>query len=189
MYFSNFILLQQNGTRVSVIIPKEVIPVMEYLANPLTRKNFGIKGENILFYLPTRVGMLFQFSTMCWYSDLILVIKNNNSGLDWCSKNWFSSQTFLHKPKNYIDTFPFLNSYGCCKSGQKVSRSRCDLKFPERVHATNLRKHCATIAEVSNDIVAFFYFKLLPTYKTAILMKKNIVRNFFSLKNQTIKKK
>lgn len=108
MYFSNFILLQQNGTRVSVIIPKEVIPVMEYLANPLTRKNFGIKGENILFYLPTRVGMLFQFSTMCWYIDLILVIMNNISGLEWCSKNWFSSQTFLHKPKKLYRYIPFF---------------------------------------------------------------------------------
>lgn len=53
----------------------------------------------------------------------------------------------------------------------------------ERVHATNLRKHCATIAvyyEVSYDIiVGLFYFKLLSTYKTAPLMKKTIVRNYF----------
>lgn len=40
------ILLLQNGTRVPVIIPKEVIPAMEYLANPVTRLNSGIKEEN-----------------------------------------------------------------------------------------------------------------------------------------------
>lgn len=40
---------------VSVIIPKEVIPAMEYLANPLTRKNFGIKGE-IIFFLFANSG-------------------------------------------------------------------------------------------------------------------------------------
>lgn len=38
------------GTRVPVIIPKEVIPAMEYLANPLTRKNSGIKEENIFLF-------------------------------------------------------------------------------------------------------------------------------------------
>lgn len=54
-------------------------------------------------------------------------------------------------------------------SSLEVSRSQCDLKFPERVHATNLRKHCATIAQVSYDIiVASFYFKLLSTNKTAV---------------------
>ena len=33
-------------------------------------------------------------------------------------------------------------------SSLEDARSQCDLKFPDRVHATNLRKHCATIAQV-----------------------------------------
>jgi hypothetical protein len=33
-------------------------------------------------------------------------------------------------------------------SSLEETRRECGLKFPDRVHATNLRKHCATIAQV-----------------------------------------
>lgn len=46
----------------------------------------------------------------------------------------------------------------------EVPRSQCDLKFPERVNATNMRKHSATIAQVSFDIIVAF-FSILSYYQ------------------------
>lgn len=48
----------------------------------------------------------------------------------------------------------------------EVPRSQCDLKFPERVNATNMRKHSATIAQVSFDIiVSLLFFSILSYYQ------------------------
>nr|XP_022330999.1 uncharacterized protein LOC111129143 isoform X1 [Crassostrea virginica] len=84
----------KNGTRVPVIIPREAVPAMEFLANDITRKKVGIREDNIYLFA--------------------------NSALD-----------VVRAADSLQDT-----------------KSHCDLKYPERVHSTNLRKHCATIAQV-----------------------------------------
>ena len=44
----------QNVTRVPVIVPQECVPAMAYLANPVIRRDSGIR-ETILICLPTQV--------------------------------------------------------------------------------------------------------------------------------------
>ena len=43
----------QNGTRVPVIIPKECVPAMAYLANPVIRRDSGIRENNPYLFANT----------------------------------------------------------------------------------------------------------------------------------------
>ncbi|XP_063403047.1 centromere protein F-like [Mytilus trossulus] len=85
----------KNGTRVPVILPPEVVPSIEFLANKIVREKAGIKEENMYLFANTALDVV--------------------------------------------------------RAGDSLEqlKTQCgSLKYPERIYATNLRKHCATIAQV-----------------------------------------
>ncbi|XP_065940226.1 uncharacterized protein [Magallana gigas] len=84
----------KTGKRVPVICPKEVLPILQYLANPTARRKGGVKPGNPYLFANTANGVV--------------------------------------------------------KAGEALDdiKEKANLRSPHLIYCTNLRKHCATIAQV-----------------------------------------